>query len=162
MAQSPSKSSRPAKNLRMLATTGSVDLAPDSITRFNEASATGPSATQGWPAKSREAEGSNSWRPVTFSSAKKDSEGKESSVGKVHLPGYGTADGASTLAKVLLSRINISIYGPEARRQQQQQYQQMQMMSNGMPQMQVHGVHVPVQGGQGMPMMHGMSLPTQG
>lgn len=46
--------------------------------------------------------------------------------------------------EVLLSRINISIYGPEARRQQQQQYQQMQMMSNGMPQMQVHGVHVPL------------------
>ena len=34
---------------------------------------------------------------------------------QVHIPGMGIADGSGTLARLLLSRINISIYGPEAR-----------------------------------------------
>lgn len=93
----------------------------------------------------------------------------------MHLPGYGITDGASTFAKVLLSRIQISVYSPGYRRQQQQYQQQIgmqmqqQMMAqnaqNGMQQMQVnHIVQVPVQP-VGLPAgghMHGMNLPTQG
>ncbi|CAE7916881.1 unnamed protein product [Symbiodinium necroappetens] len=39
----------------------------------------------------------------------------------------GTAPDSGTLARLLLQRTNISMYGPEARRQQQQQQQYQQM-----------------------------------
>ena len=92
-----------------------------------------------------------------------------SPLAQVHLQGVGTADSASTLAKVLLSRLNVSVYGPEQhRRAQQVQYmyqQQMQLMAQNGVQMTNH-VAVPVQsvglptGGQMQ--MHGIGLPTQG
>ena len=85
----------------------------------------------------------------------------------MHLPGYGITDRASTLAKVLLSRIHFSVYAPGYRRQPYQQMGMPMMAQNGMQQMQAnHIVQVPVQpaglpAGGHMP-VHGMNVPTQG
>lgn len=156
---------RPAKNLRMALSSGNIDLDPENVARFTEA----PSSESPGPqaAKSREEEMPQIAHDQDIFSTHltNSSQGR---VDQVHLSGIGTADSASTLAKVLLSRLNLSVYyGPEQqRRAQHVQYmytQQMQLFAQNGVQVQTN--HAPVQS-VGLPtgqmQMHGISMPTQG
>lgn len=125
------KAGRPRKNICMVPTSGSPELTPGSVTRFSDAPSSGAAPSH---SKSREPESPKGRRrkPVVYAAIKKDPNAQEAVLSQVHIPGMGTAPDSGTLARLLLQRTNISMYGPEARRQQQQQqqqqYQQMGML----------------------------------